>query len=108
MWIYNALFNRDGGLFFDQYILISMNNKQTVGGIFCDLQKAFDCVNHEMLVDKWDFYGIEGTLKKLLKSYLAGRQQRVILGHLSVLSPLLFLFYINDLPKMVLKHNRLC
>jgi hypothetical protein len=109
-------------------ILIAVNNKQTVRGIFCDLQKAFDCVNHEILLDELDFYGIEDTFKMLLKSYLTGRQQRVILGHLSYsnniyiyiyrwetikckvplssnLGPLLSPFYINDLPKMVNKHN---
>jgi hypothetical protein len=62
-------------------ILTAMNNKQTVGGIFCDVQKAFDCVNHNILLDKLEFYGIEGIFKTLIKSYLTGRYQRVILGH---------------------------
>jgi hypothetical protein len=44
-----------------------MNNKQIVGGIFCDLQKVFDCVNHKILLDKLHFYGIEGTFKTLIK-----------------------------------------
>jgi hypothetical protein len=37
-------------------ILTAMNNNQIVGGIFCDLQKAFDCVNHKILLDKLQFY----------------------------------------------------
>ena len=41
-------------------ILTGMNNNLKTGGIFCDLQKAFDCVNHKTLFDKLEFYGIEG------------------------------------------------
>jgi hypothetical protein len=49
------------------------------GGIFCDLQKAFDCVNNNILLTKLEFYGIKRTSLKLIKSYLEGRYQRVIL-----------------------------
>jgi hypothetical protein len=41
-------------------ILNAMNNKQTVGGVFCDLEKAFDCVDHDILLSKLKFYGING------------------------------------------------
>ena len=96
-------------------ILTAMNNNLIVGGIFCDLQKAFDCVNYKILLDKPEFYGIEGKFKTLIESYLTGRYQRVALGNItdsnnysksevikygvpqgSILGPLFFPFYIND------------
>jgi len=58
-------------------ILSALNNKHTVGGIFCDLGKAFDCVNHRILLAKLEHYGIRGSLGTLIKSYLMGRFQRV-------------------------------
>jgi hypothetical protein len=64
-------------------ILIAMNNKQTVGGIFCDLQKAFDCVDLKILLDKLEFYGTGSIFETLIKSYLTRRYQRVVLGHLT-------------------------
>ena len=64
-------------------ILTAMNNSQIVGSIFCDLQKAFDCVNHKILLEKVEFYGVEGKFKTLIESYLTGRYQRVALDNIT-------------------------
>jgi hypothetical protein len=96
-------------------ILTAMNNKQVVGGIFCDLHKAFDCVQHKILLDKLQLYGIDGKFKTLIESYLTNRYQKVSLEKMddnmkssdwsvikcgvpqgSILGPLFFLIYIND------------
>ena len=79
-------------------------------GIFLDFSKAFDTVNHQILLTKLDYYGIRGVVKDWLTSYLSNRTQFVSLGAVnsktqtvscgvpqgSVLGPLLFLIYVND------------
>jgi hypothetical protein len=52
-----------------------------VGGFFYDLKKAFDCVNHKILLTKLEFYGITGITYKLTESDLGGRYQRVVLNN---------------------------
>jgi hypothetical protein len=54
-------------------ILNSMKNKLAVGGIFCDLEKAFDCVDHETFLSKLKFHGINGNNIALYQSYLDNR-----------------------------------
>ncbi|XP_054281159.1 uncharacterized protein LOC128998827 [Macrosteles quadrilineatus] len=54
------------------------------GATLCDLSKAFDTVDHRILLDKLNFYGVKGSELRLMESYLAGREQRVLInGHIS-------------------------
>jgi len=47
-----------------------------VGGIFCDSAKAFDCLNHEILLAKLHYYGIHGTVANWFRPYLTNRKQK--------------------------------
>jgi hypothetical protein len=57
-------------------ILNAMNTKLLVGGIFCDLEKAFDCVNYDILLSKLKFYRINDKNLQLYHSYLGNRYCR--------------------------------
>ena len=89
----------------------NMANKLYTCGIFIDLQKAFDTVNYSILLKKLQHYGIRGVVNDWFSSYLSGRMQTTQIGQNisakeetlcgvplgSILGPLLFLIYINDI-----------
>ena len=58
-------------------ILNALNNKLMVSGIFFYLEKAFDCLNHDILISKLQFYGVRGTSNFWFTSYLKNRYTRV-------------------------------
>jgi hypothetical protein len=58
-------------------VLTSLDRKNFACGLFCDLQKAFTCVNHNILLAKMVFYWISGIVNKLIRSYLENRHQRI-------------------------------
>lgn len=94
-----------------ELILKSFEEKKLIMGVFIDFSKAFDRIDHITLIKKLECYGIRGIPLVLLQSYLTFRQQYVVInGHSSsvqpiragvpqgsILGPLLFNLYINDI-----------
>jgi len=88
-----------------------LDQHEVVVGMYFDLQKAFDTVNHKILLQKLYGYGIRGIVHEWFRSYLSNRKQFVSINNIdsdldnincgvpqgSVLGPLLFLIYVNDI-----------
>ena len=98
-----------------------MDRRQQTDLLFIDFSKAFDTVPHRRLLNKLEFYGIRGHLFKWISSWLTKRYQRVIVDGESssattvksgvpqgtVLGPLMFLVYINDINEIITSSVRL-
>ena len=96
-------------------IVEGIEGRKSTLSVFLDLSKAFDCVDHRTLIHKLNRYGIRGVPLNWLKSYLSGRTEFVEISGVrsgerklsfgvpqgSILSPLLFLIYVNDVGSSV-------
>ena len=99
----------------------SVDEGKQVDTIYIDIRKAFDSISHRRLLQKLEAYGIEGKVLEWVRDFLKGRRQRVMLNGKSsdwidvssgvpqgsVLGPVLFIIYINDMPDMLRKYCKM-
>ena len=102
------------------HITNAIENKQNTVSVILDLSKAFDTIDHKMLLHKLEFYGVRGLALNWFQSYLTDRKQYVLYNNVqsqtlditcgvpqgSVLGPILFLVYVNDIANC-LTHSKL-
>ena len=94
---------------------IVLDRNEFVGTVMIDLSTAFDTIDHSLLLNKLEVYGVQGANLKWFSDYLVMRRQRVVVDGVfsdwsavtkgvpqgSILSPLMFIIFVNDMPDVV-------